>query len=106
MYDEPNRSIFKIRFPFDFDIYSKISNILQIKKRYFLSHVFTINLQYQPLLPRICTMPVMKGPFYGPSSGKKILFPCTRGSDSENLENSFIKGMQCQCLAGIKLSAL
>lgn len=37
---------------------------------------------------------------------KKKLFPCTRDSDSENLENSYIKEVQCQCLAGMELSAL
>jgi len=71
MYDEPNQFLFTIRFFSYFDISSKISNILTNQETVFFIPHFMVSLLGQPLLPRVCTTPTMKGPCSWPSSGNK-----------------------------------
>lgn len=105
IYDEPNRSIFNIRLSFYFDIYSKISYIFTNQETVFFMSYFYYKLARSACLTKdlyyVCHERTLSWPFF---RQKKNRYPCTRGSESENLENSYIK--EVKSLAGIELSAL
>lgn len=92
MYDEPNRYIFTIRLFFILTFLPGSQIYSQIKKQYFSSHIFIVNLLDQPLLPRVCTLPTMKGPEVGLLQATNNCYHCTKASDPKPRKFLYVRG--------------